>query len=64
MDGAAVNVNSGDYLWSLTFDDGGVGALHAFAQALIDRRLRGTSSGDGLSAKRPALEAVAPQIVM
>ena len=30
----------------------------------INRRLHGTSSGDGLSAKRPALEAVAPQIVM
>src|ERR1700761_6924793 len=30
----------------------------------INRRLHGTSSGDGLSAKRPVLEAVAPQIVM
>jgi lysophospholipase L1-like esterase len=30
----------------------------------INRRLHGTSSGDSLSAKRPALEAVAPQIVM
>jgi lysophospholipase L1-like esterase len=28
----------------------------------ISRRLHGTSSGDGLSAKRPALEAVAPPI--
>ena len=30
----------------------------------INRRLHGTSSGDGLSAKRPSLEAVAPPIVM
>jgi lysophospholipase L1-like esterase len=30
----------------------------------INRRLHGTSSGDGRSAKRPVLEAVAPQIVM
>jgi lysophospholipase L1-like esterase len=30
----------------------------------INRRLHGTSSGDGLSAKRPTLEAVAPPIVM
>ena len=29
----------------------------------INRRLHGTSSGDGLSAKRPALEAVTPPIV-
>jgi lysophospholipase L1-like esterase len=29
----------------------------------INRRLHGTSSGDGLSAKRPTLEAVAPPIV-
>jgi lysophospholipase L1-like esterase len=30
----------------------------------ISRRLHGTSSGDGLSAKRPALEPIAPPIVM
>jgi lysophospholipase L1-like esterase len=30
----------------------------------ISRRLHGTSSGDGLSAKRPALEAISPPIVM
>ena len=30
----------------------------------ISRRLHGTSSGDGLSAKRPALEPVSPPIVM
>ena len=29
----------------------------------ISRRLRGTSSGDGLSAKRPALEPVSPPVV-
>jgi lysophospholipase L1-like esterase len=29
----------------------------------INRRLRGTSSGDGRSAKRPTLEAVAPPVV-
>jgi lysophospholipase L1-like esterase len=30
----------------------------------IRRRLHGTSSGDGVSAKRPVLEAVAPPVVM
>jgi lysophospholipase L1-like esterase len=30
----------------------------------ISRRLHGTSSGDGLSAKRPALEAIAPPVTM
>jgi lysophospholipase L1-like esterase len=30
----------------------------------VSRRLHGTSSGDGLSAKRPALEPVSPLIVM
>jgi len=30
----------------------------------ISRRLHGTSSGDGRSAKRPALEAISPPIVM
>ncbi len=30
----------------------------------ISRRLHGTSSGDGVSAKRPALEAISPPIVM
>jgi lysophospholipase L1-like esterase len=30
----------------------------------INRRLHGTSSGDGLSAKRPALEPVAPPLTM
>jgi hypothetical protein len=30
----------------------------------VNRRLRGTSSGDGLSAKRPKLEVVPPPITM
>jgi len=30
----------------------------------INRRLHGTSSGDGLSAKRPVLEPVAPPLTM
>jgi hypothetical protein len=30
----------------------------------IRRRLHGTSSGDGLSAKRPALEVISPPITM
>jgi lysophospholipase L1-like esterase len=30
----------------------------------VSRRLHGTSSGDGVSAKRPALEAISPPIIM